>query len=152
VQFLPRRDRTIFRSVVCLFILLALSFPLWMPLQVPIWVTEIGSDKLAHSVYSLLIGFGAAAFWKVLGGRTRWLLPAVALALAGCEFAQIWMPMRSFEWVEVLINALGGMLGASAAGASGHLIAAAIRHRLAADAHALANPLNSSLQHPASNL
>lgn len=125
------------RLLLAGFLLGCASFPLWMPAEVPVWTLDFGPDKYLHAIASLGIGLIAAACWRVCGLPALWSVPVIALLLAGCEFAQLAMPHRTFEWAEVFINALGGALGSTLSRGLMLLVRRLIEHRLAEDARLL---------------
>ena len=56
---------------------------------------------------ALFVPLGAVVGWF---GRPRWLLALVALSI-GIEIAQLWLPERETEAIDVLTNSVGGVLG-----------------------------------------
>ena len=103
-------------------VLLLLVFISYMALS-PAPPKSLGSswDKLNHAMAFASLAF--CGHWSLSSPRARWLaLPLALLAYGGAiELLQLQIPGRDGEWVDLLGDAVGIVIG---------LIAAAALHRL----------------------
>ena len=91
-------------------LLVAVVVIAWQSLVPPSQIVmTVSSDKVAH-----LVGYAIVGALAVLSVPTRWWwvawLATVAMGLV-LEIAQALTPYRSFEWADLMADAVGAMVG-----------------------------------------